>query len=97
MISMKSKKVQTGLRLDPGLLERLKMKARAEHKTFNGYVEGLLEKALEPVFPKLKREDYLEPDPELEALIRELSRMVPPPTQEELEADPRLAHIWGEG
>ena len=59
MISMKSKKVQTGLRLDPGLLERLKMKARAEHKTFNGYVEGLLEKALEPVFPNRPRKGRL--------------------------------------
>lgn len=97
MISMKSKKVQTGLRLDPMLLERLKRKAKAENKTFNGYVEGLLEKTLEPVFPRLRREDYLESDPELEALIRELSQMVLPPTQEELDADPRLAHIWGEG
>lgn len=97
MINMRSKKVQTGLRLDPMLLERLKRKAKAENKTFNGYVEGLLEKALEPVFPRLRREDYLESDPELEALIRELSQMVLPPTQEELDADPRLAHIWGEG
>ena len=79
------------------LLERLKRKAKAEHKTFNGYVEGLLERALEPVFPRLRREDYMEPDPKLEELSKTLGEMVPPPTQEELDADPRLAHIWGEG
>lgn len=96
MLNMRSKKVQTGLRLDPMLLERLKRKAKAEHKTFNGYVEGLLEKALEPVFPKLRREDYLEPDPELEALGLTFGEHFTPPTREELDADPRLAHIWGE-
>ena len=91
MFNMGIKKVQTGLRLDPILLERLKRKAKAEHKTFNGYVEGLLEKALEPVFPKLKREDYQVPD-----WVDKLSVQGRKFTKEELEADPRLAHILGE-
>lgn len=96
MISMKSKKVQTGLRLPLLLINQLKAKAKQEGKSFNAYVEEVLEKDAGLVFPKLRREDY-PPDPELEALSLSLGEQVPPFTQEELDADPRLAHIWGEG
>lgn len=36
-------KVQTGLRLDPELYNRLKTKAKQQKRSFNSYVETLLE------------------------------------------------------
>ena len=91
MINMRSKKVQTGLRLDPMLINRLKSRAKLEGKSFNSYVEEVLEREMEPIFPKLRREDYRVPDwvDKLAVRGRKFSK-------EELEADPRLAHIWGE-
>ena len=90
MINMRSKKIQTGLRLPELLINQLKTKARQEGKSFNAYVEEVLERDVTLVFPKLKREDF-QPDEELLAIGRE----IPPFTKEELESDPRLAHIWG--
>ncbi len=91
MISMKSKKVQTGLRLPLLLINQLKAKAKQEGKSFNAYVEEVLERDVEPVFPKLRREDYGVPE-----WVKKLAVHGPKFTREELEADPRLAHIWGE-
>lgn len=90
MIRMKSKKVQTGLRLPLLLINQLKAKAKQEGKSFNAYVEEVLERDVELVFPKLRREDY-PPDEELMAM----GLPMPEFTKEDLENDPRLAHILG--
>ena len=87
---MKSKKVQTGLRLPLLLINQLKAKAKQEGKSFNAYVEEVLERDVELVFPKLRREDY-PPDVELMAM----GLPMPEFTKEDLENDPRLAHILG--
>ena len=81
-------KVQTGLRLSPALIERLKRGAKKNDMSFNGFVEELLEKAVAPAFPALKREDYL-PD---ERLLR-LGKTIPAVTEEQLAEDPKLAYI----
>lgn len=39
---MKSSKVQTAFRFDEGLLELVKEKAKAQRRSLNNYVEGLL-------------------------------------------------------
>ena len=86
-----TRKVQTGLRLSPILIARLKQEARKNHKSFNGYVEDVLDTTTMPRLPKLKREDYT-PSQE----ILQLGRTIPPFTQEELDNDPKLAYILSE-
>ena len=90
MMNMRSKKIQTGLRLPELLINQLKTKARQEGKSFNAYVEEVLERDVALVFPKLKREDF-QPDEELMAM----GLHIPEFTKEDLENDPRLAHILG--
>ena len=83
-------KIQTGLRFSPALIEKLKQNARASRMTFNGYVEGVLERAVSAEVPKLRREDYL-PDED----ILSLGQTIPPFSEEELKADAKLAYILG--
>ena len=44
--SARKKKVQTAFRLPEDLIERLKLAARKEGKTLNGYVQGVLDKSV---------------------------------------------------
>ena len=89
-ISMDNTTVQTTLRLPKELVERVKRQAKREHRSFNSYVEHTLDKSTELVFPKLKPEDFIISDE-----IRSLSGSIPGirPTQEELDADPKLAYL----
>jgi len=86
-----SRRIQTGLRFSPLLIMRLKQAARANHQSFNGYVEGLLDKALNANHPHLDRADFLPTDE-----ILRLGRTIPPFTQEELDNDPKLARLLSE-
>ncbi len=86
-----TRKVQTGLRLSPSLISRLKLEARKNHKSFNGYVEDILDNTTKPRLPKLKREDYL-PSQE----ILQLGHTIPAFTKEELDNDPKLAYLLSE-
>ena len=86
-----TRKVQTGLRLSPALIARLKQEAKKNHKSFNGYVEDVLDTTTMPRLPKLRREDYT-PSQE----ILQLGRTIPPFTQEELDNDPKLAYLLSE-
>lgn len=81
-------KIQTGLRFSPPLILRLKTEARKNKKSFNGYVEDLLESVTAPTFPKLKREDFI---PSEEILL--LGETIPSFTQKEIDDDPKLAYI----
>ncbi len=82
--------VQTTLRLPKELVERVKRQAKREHRSFNSYVEHTLDKSTELVFPKLKPEDFIISDE-----IMSLAGSIPTvrPTQEELDADPKLAYL----
>lgn len=87
---METERVQTGLRFRPALIAKLKVKARRTNKSFNRYVEDVLEKEVADEFPRLNREDFLG-DGEFLALgktIREIPR-------EMIDKDPKLAHILG--
>ncbi|MBQ7709387.1 MAG: toxin-antitoxin system HicB family antitoxin [Bacteroidales bacterium] len=80
------------IRLRPELMARAKRQAKAEHISFNAFVEKTIARAVEPEWPVLPK-DF--------KVSEEILGMacVPAgwaPSKEELEADPRLAHIWGE-
>lgn len=80
------------IRLRPELMARAKRQAKAAHLSFNAFVEKVLEGAVEPEWP------VLPPDYKISDEVRNLACIRPDwkPTEEELEADPRLAHIWEE-
>ena len=71
-------------------MDRIKIQARREHRSFNSYVEHTLDKSTELVFPKLKPEDFIISDE-----IKNLAASIPAHrfTQEELDADPKLAYL----
>ena len=82
--------VQTTIRLPMDLMERVKREASSQHRSFNSYVEYTLDKATEPVFPKLEPEDFI-----ISEEIKNLAASVPCHkfTEEELENDPKLAYL----
>ena len=89
--SMESQKVQTVLRLRPELMARLKYKAAQCDMSVNAYVESVLKDALQPRIPQLPKGFKIDP------LIKSLSGIIPavtPPTQEELDQDPKFARLW---
>lgn len=81
-------KIQTGLRFSPTLITRLKREAKKNHKSFNGYVEEILDNVSAPDFPKLKREDF-----QLDAEILKLGETIPSFTEKELSKNPKLAYL----
>ncbi|MBO7644539.1 MAG: Arc family DNA-binding protein [Bacteroidales bacterium] len=81
--------VQTTIRLPKELVERVKRQARREHRSFNSYVEHTLDKSTELVFPKLKPEDFIISDEIKNLTAKHYQR----PSQEELDADPKLAYL----
>lgn len=78
------------IRLRPDLMARAKRQAKQEHLSFNAFVEKTLEKVVEPEWPVLPP-DFKVSD---EILSFQIKGWVEP-TKEELEVDPRLAHILG--
>ena len=79
-------KVQTGLRLDPDLYNRLKIKAKQQKRSFNNYVETLLEEAVV---------DYstLGKGFKVSDEILSLGSTLPHYSEEEIAADERLAYL----
>ena len=81
-------KVQTAIRLTPELMERVKRHEKREHRSFNSFVEYALDRATEPVFPKLG------PDFKISDEIRSLrATSFKRPSQEAIDADPKLAYL----
>lgn len=79
-------KIQTGIRLEPELCDRLKTQARMEGLSFNNYVEWILSKAVSTNYPKLSELKVSEE-------ILSLGETLPHYTAEEIEADERLAYL----
>lgn len=84
-------KVQTVLRISPELMRRVKYKARQVDVSVNAYIEDVLREAVMPKIPTIP-EDF-----EIDPVIKSLSGIIPAPSQEEIDADPRLAYILGKG
>ena len=86
-----TRRLQTGLRLKPVLINQLKLRASKNGKSFNGYVEEILHKAVSLNHPHLDRADFIPTDE-----ILRLGSTIPAFTKEELENDPKLAHLLSE-
>lgn len=87
-------RTQTAFRIKDSLLERIKWQAKKEQKSVNAFVEEILEEKVgtELVFPKLPQDFKVS-----EEILN--MKCIPgdwKPSREELEADPRLAHIMEE-
>jgi hypothetical protein len=80
--------VQTTIRLPQELMSRVKRNAAREHRSFNSYVEHVLDRATELKFPKLPP-DYKISDEILSLRAVKWTR----PSQAELDADPKLAYL----
>ena len=80
--------VQTTIRLPKELMDRVKRNAAREHRSFNSYVEMVLDRATELKFPKMSQ-DYKISEDILSLRASSWKR----PSQEELNADPKLAYL----
>ena len=79
-------RVQTGIRLDSDLLDRLKVKARMEGRSFNNYVERILSKAAFTSYPNLS-------DIKVSDDILSLGEVLPRYSADEIAADDRLSYL----
>ena len=70
------------MRFRPSLIAKLKSKAKRSNKSFNRYVEDILEKDVADEFPKLNREDFVKDNEFLS-----FGKMIPEFTREQLEAN----------
>ena len=86
---METSRVSAIIRLKPDNMAWAKQQAKRAGKSFNAYIEQLIERE-RPALPKLPKDYKI--SPEIEALS--IGKWVEP-TREELEADPRLASILG--
>lgn len=86
---METTRVQTVLRLSPELMARVKRKARRQNKSFNSYVEEILDRETTLALP------VLPPDFEVSEEIRNLACCTfSAPSEEQLANDPKLAYLW---
>lgn len=83
-------RAQTVLRLDYYLFERAKMRAKERGQSFNSYVESLIEKEAGLVFPKLPKDFKVSEEIKSFGVPGGFVR----PSQEELDADPKLAYLF---
>lgn len=89
---METARVSTIIRLRPGIMAQAKRRAKQKNLSFNAYVEEVLDRASRVEWP------VLPPDFQVSEEIKRM-QCIPAdwkPSKEELEADPRLAHIWEE-
>ena len=80
---------QTGIRLPEETINLLKRKAARKGVSFNAYVESVLNQDVREEIP------YIDPNAPISPEILALSGRWPAPTQEEIDADPRLQAILG--
>ena len=82
-------RTQTVIRLPSELYQRVKRNAKREHRSFNSYVEHVLDKETEIILPKLG------PDFKISEEIKRLSGTMHlrKLSKEELDADPKLAYL----
>lgn len=86
---METQRIQTVLRLPQELMARVKRNARKQKRSFNSYVEHVLEQATGPDFPVLPQQYEVSDE------IHDLRRIAcKKPTAQELADDPKLAYLW---
>ena len=83
-------KTQTAFRLSPELLAGMKRVARKRSLSLNAFVE----KEMQLIVKRELELPKLPPDFEIDPVIASFNGMIKAPSQEELDADPRLKHIF---
>ncbi len=84
-------RTQTVIRFREDILNRARYKAKQQSMSLNAYLEHVVEEAVKPQIPKLPKEF------KVSDFVKSLSGVITAPSQEELEADPKLAYILGKG
>ena len=87
---METSRVSAIIRLKPDNMAWAKQQAKRAGKSFNAYIEQLIERE-RPALPKLPKDYKISEEIEALTCIKQWRE----PTREELEADPRLAKILG--
>ena len=85
-----SGRIQTGIRMAPSLLERLKRNAKKERRSLNNYIIRILEQAVEPSIPKLNLSGF-----KIDDDLKRLGGLVGHISDEQIQRDPRLKSILG--
>ena len=80
--------IQTGIRMDSALYERLKRFAKKQNRSLNNYIVTILEEATSPAFPRITEKDLI-----IDQDLQNLGGIIGDVPQELLEKDPKLAYI----
>ena len=89
---METKRVSTLIRLRQDVMMQAKRRARQRNMSLNAFIEQLLERSCRVEWPVLPSDFRVSEE------IQDM-KCIPAgwrPSKKELEADPRLAHIWEE-
>ena len=70
-------------------MARVKRKARQEGRSFNSYVESVLEKSTGIEWPTIPKDFKVS-----EEILNMRCISLKKPSKEEFEADPKLAYLW---
>ena len=81
-------RIQTGIRLDASLYEKLKRNAKKERRSLNNYITRILENAVETDIPKLDPSSF-----EIDGDLKQLGGLIGSVSDEQIQQDPRLKSI----
>ena len=81
-------RLSTVIRLRPDLMDRVKRQAKKSGKSFNSYVEQVLDRETGLQFPKLPKDFKISEE------ILNMSGCCREPDAEALKKDPKLAYLW---
>ena len=81
-------RIQTGIRLEASLYEKLKRNAKKERRSLNNYITRILENAVEPDIPRLDPFGF-----EIDDDLKQLGGLIGSVSDEQIQQDPRLKSI----
>lgn len=81
-------RIQTGIRLDASLYEKLKRNAKKERRSLNNYITRILENAIEMDIPKLDPSSF-----EIDDDLKQLGGLIGSVSDEQIQQDSRLKSI----
>ena len=81
-------RIQTGIRLDASLYEKLKRNAKKERRSLNNYITRILENAVETDIPRLDPSGF-----KIDDDLKQLGGLIGSISDEQIQQDPRLKSI----
>ena len=81
-------RIQTGIRLEASLYEKLKRNAKKERRSLNNYITRILENTVETDIPKLDPSSF-----EIDDDLKQLGGLIGSVSDEQIQQDPRLKSI----